>query len=53
MCGECAEIAPGIFRMNEQIEIAEIMHNPENQEEIIQVKKAAESCPSGAILIDE
>jgi ferredoxin len=53
VCGECAKIAPSIFRMNEQIEIAEVLHNPENDEEINQVKEAAEACPAKAILLHE
>ena len=52
-CGVCADIAPGIFRMNEQIDIAEVLHNPESQEEINQAKEAVAACPANAILMND
>ena len=39
--------------MNEQIDIAEVLHNPKNQEEINQAREAAASCPANAILIND
>ena len=49
-CGLCAEIAPEIFRMNDQIDIAEVIRNPESEAEITLAIEAIASCPENAII---
>lgn len=49
-CGLCRDIAPEIFRMNDMIDIAEVIRNPETEEEISRTMEAIASCPENAII---
>ncbi|MBI9049012.1 MAG: ferredoxin [Anaerolineaceae bacterium] len=52
-CGLCADIAPEIFRMDEELDIAVVIREPETDQETMQVQESADSCPSEAIHLTE
>ena len=49
-CGVCADIAPAIFKMGEDAARVKADDVPEPEQEA--VREAAESCPTGAIVIE-
>jgi ferredoxin len=52
-CGLCNEIAPEIFRVNNDLDIAEVIRNPTSGNEEKMTQEAADSCPTDAIKITE
>lgn len=52
-CGLCSDIAPEIFRTNDELDIAEVIRLPQSPEEEAAAQEAADSCPSEAILISD
>jgi ferredoxin len=52
-CGLCSDIAPEIFRANDELDIAEVIRNPMTAEEEGMAREAADSCPTNAIQITE
>lgn len=52
-CGLCSDIAPEIFRANDELDIAEVIRNPSSGDEEKITQEAADSCPTSAIKITE
>ena len=52
-CGLCSDIAPEIFRANDDLDIAEVIRNPLSANEEGLAKEASDSCPTSAIQITE
>ena len=50
-CGVCADIAPEVFEMSEDVALVNIDEVPESEQDA--VREAAESCPTEAIVIEE
>jgi ferredoxin len=49
ICRLCSEIAPEIFSYNDVIDIAEVIRNPQTEDENSRTQEAINSCPSNAI----
>ncbi len=50
-CGVCADIAPEVFEMGDDVALVKIDEVPESEQDA--VREAAESCPTEAIVIEE
>ena len=50
-CGPCADIAPEVFEIRDDVSTVLVKEVPPDQEDA--VREAAESCPTGAIIIEE
>jgi ferredoxin len=50
-CGPCAEICPEVFEMKDDKSVAIVKEVPPPLED--NVREAVDSCPLGAIIIDE
>jgi ferredoxin len=51
-CGNCAEVCPAVFHLNEEVGIAEVI-DAEACEFVGCCEAAAENCPEGAIKLME
>ncbi len=51
LCGLCEEIAPDVFELGEEHAVVKVDTVPKDKEE--DAKEAADSCPEGAITIQE
>jgi ferredoxin len=51
-CGNCVEICPAVFHLNEELGISEVM-DPEACEFVGCCEAAEENCPEGAITLKE
>lgn len=49
-CGTCPALAPKSFKMNDETNKAESINPPGDEENT--VKMAADSCPTGAIVVE-
>lgn len=52
-CGICSQTCPDAFKARDEDNIAIIIATPDQLDEIECVQEAAESCPTGAIIIEE
>ena len=51
-CGACASICPDVFKLNDE-GLSEAVKEEVKEEEQDEVRDAADSCPTGAIEIEE
>lgn len=52
-CGVCVDMAPEIFKIDEDKGVAVVIKEEVDGELLEKAKEAAENCPSGAIIIEE
>jgi len=50
-CGPCAEVCPEIFELKDDRAVTKMSEVPKELED--KVREAAETCPPGAIIIEE